>query len=76
VDIFASSGGAVNALALVANHPEQVRTLVAHEPPASQELPDREPVLAACVDIRQTYQTSGFGPAMAKFIAPPGPVPG
>ena len=33
VDIFASSGGAVNALALVARHPEQVRTLVAHEPP-------------------------------------------
>jgi len=69
VDLFASSGGAVNALALVAKHPEQVRTLVAHEPPASQELPDREPVLAACVDIHQTYQDSGFGPAMAKFIA-------
>ena len=69
VDIFASSGGAVNALALVARHPEQVRTLVAHEPPASQELPDREAVLAACVDIRETYQRSGFGPAMAKFIA-------
>ncbi len=69
VDIFASSGGAVNALALVAKHPEQVRTLVAHEAPASQELPDREPVLAACVDIRETYQRSGFGPAMAKFIA-------
>jgi pimeloyl-ACP methyl ester carboxylesterase len=69
VDIFASSGGAVNALALVATHPDQVRTLVAHEPPASQELPDREAVLAACVDIRQTYQRSGFGPAMAKFIA-------
>ena len=69
VDIFASSGGAVNALALVARHPEQVRTLVAHEPPASQELPDREAVLAACADISQTYQRSGFGPAMAKFIA-------
>jgi pimeloyl-ACP methyl ester carboxylesterase len=69
VDIFASSGGAVNALALVARHPDQVRTLVAHEPPASQELPDREPVLAACADIGQTYQASGFGPAMAKFIA-------
>src|SRR5579859_3870153 len=69
VDIFASSGGAVNALALVARHPEQVRTLVAHEPPASQELPDREAALAACVDINQTYQRGGFGPAMAKFIA-------
>jgi pimeloyl-ACP methyl ester carboxylesterase len=69
VDIFASSGGAVNGLALVAKHPEQVRTLVAHEPPASQELPDREPVLAACADIRETYYRVGFGPAMAKFIA-------
>ena len=69
VDIFASSGGAVNALALVARHPEQVRTLVAHEPPAARELPDREPALAACAGVRETYQRSGFGPAMAKFIA-------
>lgn len=69
VDIFASSGGAVNALALVARHPEQVRTLVAHEPPAAQVLPDREQALAAVVDIHRTYQRDGFGPAMAKFIA-------
>ncbi len=69
VDIFASSGGAVNALALVAKHPEQVRTLVAHEPPAAQQLPDRERALAAATGIHQTYQSSGFGPAMAKFIA-------
>ena len=33
VDVLASSGGAVNALALVASHPDLVRTLVAHEPP-------------------------------------------
>src|SRR5215470_9243702 len=55
VDIFASSGGAVNALALVAKHPEQVRTLVAHEPPSAQEVPDHAAVLAACVGIRETY---------------------
>ena len=69
VDIFASSGGAVNALAFVAKHPEQVRILVAHEPPAAQELPDREAVLAACEGIKETYLREGFGPAMAKFIA-------
>src|SRR6266516_621525 len=69
VDIFASSGGAVNALALVARHPEQVRILVAHEPPAAQELPDREQVLAACQGIKETYLREGFGPAMARFIA-------
>ncbi len=77
-DVFGSSGGAVNALALVARHPRLVRTLVAHEPPAAQELPDREPVLAACAGIRESYQRTGFGPAMATFIAlvsHAGPIP-
>src|ERR1700675_3801566 len=32
--VFASSGGGVIALELATQHPEQVRTLVAHEPPA------------------------------------------
>ncbi len=68
-DIFASSGGAVNALALAAKHPEQIRTLVAHEPPSAQDLPDREQVLAVCEGIKQTYLREGFGPGMAKFIA-------
>jgi pimeloyl-ACP methyl ester carboxylesterase len=78
VDLFASSGGAVNALALVAKHPEQVRTLVAHEPALAQLLPDREEALAAIRDIDATYQRDGLGPAMAKFIAivmHKGPVP-
>jgi pimeloyl-ACP methyl ester carboxylesterase len=69
VDLFASSGGAVNALALVASDPEPVRTLVAHEPPAAQVVEDREEALAAAANIRDTYQRDGFGPAMAKFIA-------
>lgn len=69
VDLFASSGGAVNALALVAKHPEQVRTLVAHEPPTCMVLPDREQALAAVADMGETYQTKGFGAAMAKFMA-------
>jgi pimeloyl-ACP methyl ester carboxylesterase len=68
VDLFASSGGAVNALALVARHPEDVRTLVAHEPPLAAILPDREGALAATEAIGATYQKSGFGPAMAQFI--------
>ncbi|MCK2215713.1 alpha/beta hydrolase [Actinomadura sp. ATCC 31491] len=68
VDVFASSGGAVNALVLVARHPEQVRTLVAHEPPAAQVLPDREQALAAIQGISRTYRQDGLGPAMAQFI--------
>jgi pimeloyl-ACP methyl ester carboxylesterase len=69
VDLFASSGGAVNALALVAKHPEQVRTLVAHEPPDAALLPDAKHALAAARDIHDTYMRSGFGVGMAKFIA-------
>jgi pimeloyl-ACP methyl ester carboxylesterase len=78
VDLFATSGGAVNALALVERHPEQVRTLVAHEPPLCQVLPDRDAALAAARDIHATYMRSGFGAGMAKFIAlvqHKGPVP-
>ena len=68
VDLFASSGGAVVALALVAAHPQEVRTLVAHEPPLPAILPDRDHALAAIRAIRDTYQAKGFGPAMAQFI--------
>jgi pimeloyl-ACP methyl ester carboxylesterase len=68
VDVFATSGGAVNALALVAKHPEDVRTLVAHEPPTAEVLPDGDVVAAAAQDMYDTYQRSGHGAAMAKFL--------
>ena len=68
VDIFASSGGAVNALALVTAHPKQVRTLVAHEPPIVAVLPDRETASAAVKAMDVLYQRDGFGPGMVRFI--------
>jgi pimeloyl-ACP methyl ester carboxylesterase len=69
VDVFASSGGAVNALALVAAHPEDVRVLVAHEPPLAALVPDSEAALAACRAIAATYRQRGQGAGMAHFIA-------
>ncbi len=69
VDLFASSGGAINALCLVAQHPEQVRVLVAHEPPDAAVLPDREAAFAAVRHMSEIYQQRGFGAAMATFIA-------
>jgi pimeloyl-ACP methyl ester carboxylesterase len=68
VDIFASSGGAVNALALTARRPDLINTLVAHEPPLAGILSDREAALAAVADMYETYQRDGMGPGMAKFI--------
>ena len=69
VDLFASSGGAVNALRLAETHPDDVRRVVAHEPPTAALVPDRETVLAICRDMRATYDAHGSGPAMAKFIS-------
>ncbi|WP_275002898.1 alpha/beta fold hydrolase [Promicromonospora iranensis] len=68
VDLFASSGGAMVALELAAAYPEDVRTVVAHEPPLASVLPDREAMAAAMTDMHDTYQAKGFGAAMAKFI--------
>ena len=68
VDLVASSGGAVNALALVEKYPGDARTLVAHEPPLDDLLPDREQLRAAMRDVHETYLAKGFGHGMAKFI--------
>lgn len=68
VDFFATSGGAVNALVLVEQHPDNLRTLVAHEPPISAVLPDAENAAAVSAAIHELYRKEGFGPAMAKFI--------
>ena len=69
VDIFASSGGAVNALALVAEHPEDVRLLVAHEPPLLALLPDADAAFAAERAVQDAYQQRGSNAGMAQFIA-------
>ncbi len=77
-DVFASSGGAVNALELVARRPDLVRTLVAHEPPLVAALPDRETASAATRAVAEAYQRDGFGAGMAGFIrlvSHRGPVP-
>jgi pimeloyl-ACP methyl ester carboxylesterase len=69
VDVFSSSGGAVNALALVSTHPEDVRTLVAHEPPLAALVEDREAALTVCRSIHETYLRGGSNAGMAHFIA-------
>jgi pimeloyl-ACP methyl ester carboxylesterase len=70
--VFGNSGGALVGLALTAGHPESVRVLVAHEPPAMELLPDCEARRAAAQEIYDTYRREGVGPAMAKFLAAAG----
>ena len=68
VDVFASSGGAVTGLALVAAHPEDVATLVAHEPPLLDVLPDADRARRAWLGVQEAYAAKGFGAGMAGFI--------
>jgi len=67
--VFGSSGGATVGLALVTAHPGQVRTLVAHEPPVVELLPDRAQVRAQFEDIYATYRADGADQAMQEFLA-------
>ncbi|MFF4080888.1 alpha/beta fold hydrolase [Streptomyces sp. NPDC001777] len=67
-DVFGSSGGAVTGLALVTRHPDRVRTLVAHEPPVMEILPDAAEHRALIEDIIGTYRREGQGAAWAKFM--------
>ena len=79
VDLFGSSGGAITALAWVTAHPQDVRTVVAHEPPILGVLPDAEHARAASARVDAAYQERGWGYGMAAFIALTswqGPFPG
>jgi len=67
--VFASSGGATIALELAARHPDQIRTVVAHEPPSAILMPDPARVRAQSADIVETYRSAGIGPTMQKFMA-------
>src|ERR1043165_8746848 len=71
VELFASSGGAVTALALVAAHPGDVVTLVAHEPPLIPVLPDAAAAERDRAGVRDTYEAKGPGAGMAAVIAMP-----
>src|SRR5918992_5947628 len=69
VDMFAGSGGAVTALALVAAHPDDVVTLVAHEPPLIPVLPDAEAAERARAGYHGAYEANGRSAGMAALIA-------
>ncbi len=67
--VLGSSGGALVGLELVSRYPEQVRTLVAHEPPLTRLLDDADEHARVGREIHETYVREGVAPAMAKFIA-------
>jgi pimeloyl-ACP methyl ester carboxylesterase len=69
--VFGASIGALIGLELVSRHTNQVRMLVAHEPPTTQFLPDaeREQGLRSQLDVEEAFRQEGIVGAMRKFVA-------
>jgi hypothetical protein len=57
----------VTALALVAAYPDDVVTLVAHEPPLIPVLPDAAAAERARAGYRDAYEAKGWGAGVAAF---------
>ena len=67
--VLGSSGGAVTVLALAQAHPEQVSTVIAHEPPLQELVEDRERLRVATDGIVATYLAQGSAAAWAAFMS-------
>jgi pimeloyl-ACP methyl ester carboxylesterase len=68
--VFSNSGGAIIGLELARRHPEQIRTLIAHEPPRfGPETGDRE---KGGDDLHETYRSKGTRVAITKFMTEAG----
>jgi pimeloyl-ACP methyl ester carboxylesterase len=69
VYVLGSSGGAQIGLNLAARYPGRVRTLVAHEPPCVELLPDAQAQRASGEELDAIYKAHGAQAAMQKFMA-------
>jgi pimeloyl-ACP methyl ester carboxylesterase len=67
-DVVGSSGGAVTGLALATRYPSRVRTLIAHEPPLLELLPDADAQRAATDAIVATFHSDGPQAAWYAFM--------
>lgn len=62
--VFGNSSGGTIALELATRHPEQVRTLVVHEPPLFELLPERDRWRTVIRNVEDAFRTEGAGPAL------------
>jgi pimeloyl-ACP methyl ester carboxylesterase len=68
-DVFGNSSGATIALELADRHPSMLRTVVAHEPPVFELLPDLEHWRTVMAQVSEVYREDGVGPALGVFGA-------
>ncbi|ONH54707.1 hypothetical protein CcI49_30650 [Frankia sp. CcI49] len=69
--VLGVSLGALIGLDLICRHPHQVRRLVAHEPPATELLPEpeRQQAVHAQQEIERLYREEGLAAAMRRLPA-------
>jgi pimeloyl-ACP methyl ester carboxylesterase len=67
--VLGSSGGAITALALAQAHPEQVHTVIAHEPPLVELLDDREQLRRQTEAMIAAYLAGDVKGAWAAFLS-------
>jgi pimeloyl-ACP methyl ester carboxylesterase len=67
--VLGSSGGAVTALALAEARPDQVHTVIAHEPPLCELLEDRDQLHADTEKLIATYLGGDILGAWGQFMA-------
>ena len=67
--VFGSSGGAVSALSLLQRHRDLVHTVIAHEPPLAELLPDRDEILRETAEMVATYLSGDRVGAWRQFLA-------
>jgi pimeloyl-ACP methyl ester carboxylesterase len=67
--VLGCSSGAVIGIDLALRHPDQVRGLLAYEPPIPTVLPDRVEWAALYDRVIDTLERDGVGPAMQTWIA-------
>ncbi|WP_432986434.1 alpha/beta fold hydrolase [Dactylosporangium sp. CA-233914] len=68
-DVFGNSSGAVFALELATRNPGMVRTVVAHEPPVFELLPDFDHWRTVMGQVAEAYRDNGTEAAMGVFGA-------
>ncbi|MEU7865982.1 alpha/beta hydrolase [Dactylosporangium sp. NPDC049140] len=68
-DVFGNSSGAVIALELATRYPGMVHTVIAHEPPVFELLPDFDHWRTVMAQVGEAYHDGGTGPAMEVFRA-------
>ena len=71
-DVFAHSGGAITALALVAKHPTRLRTAVLLEPPLVELLPEAGLMREETAEVLDAYRKDGIQGAGAVFATQTG----